>query len=157
AMTAERSRLSADGVEQATTQIDSLVAAIEDVSFRTNLLALNAAVEAARAGDKGAGFAVVADEVRMLAQSTQRPAKEIRALAGTSRAHSEVGVTEAGSLKTMLEGIGRHLENLSNETDMIAGALDEGSGAITRLDSHVGAVGSEAAKALLLPKRRSAP
>ena len=52
-----------------------MVAAIEDVSFRTNLLALNAAVEAARAGEKGAGFAVVADEVRMLAQSTQKTAQ----------------------------------------------------------------------------------
>jgi methyl-accepting chemotaxis protein len=38
---------------------------------------------------------------------------------------------------------------------MIAGALDEGGGAITRLDGHVTAVGSEAARALLLPKRRT--
>ena len=49
-------------------------------------------------------------------------------------------MTEADKLKNILAGLGEHLENLSNETDMIAGALDEGSGAITRLDSHVGAV-----------------
>ena len=157
ALTVDRARLSAGGVDQATTEIDTLVAAIEDVSFRTNLLALNAAVEAARAGEKGAGFAVVADEVRMLAQSTQRTAREIRTLAGTSRAHADVGVAETGALREILDGLGRHLANLSNETDMIAGTLDEGSGAIMRLDTHVGAVGSEAAKALLLPKRRSAP
>jgi methyl-accepting chemotaxis protein len=156
-LTAERARLSVDGVDSATGEIDTLVAAIEDVSFRTNLLALNAAVEAARAGDKGAGFAVVADEVRTLAQTTQRTAREIRTLAGTGRAHSEVATTEAAALKEILAGLGRHLENLSNETDMIAGALDEGSGAIARLDGHVEAVGSEAAKALLLPKRRAAP
>jgi methyl-accepting chemotaxis protein len=37
---------------------------------------------------------------------------------------------------------------------MIAGALDEGSGAIARLGGSVAAVGSEAAKALQLPARR---
>ena len=156
-VTAERASLSAGGVEKATAEIDALVAAIEDVSFRTNLLALNAAVEAARAGEKGAGFAVVADEVRTLAQASQRTAKEIRALAGSSRAQSEVSAAEAGSLKQIIGRLGQHLENLSNETDMIAGALDEGSGAIARLDGHVEAVGSAAAKALLLPKRKTAP
>lgn len=153
-LAAERTKLSADGVDTATVEIDKLVAAIEDVSFRTNLLALNAAVEAARAGEKGAGFAVVADEVRMLAQSSQRTAKDIRALAGSSRSQSEISVTEAGTLTNILAGLTRHLENLSDETDMIAGALDDGSTAMSRLDGHVGAVGAEAAKALQLPKRK---
>jgi methyl-accepting chemotaxis protein len=152
---AERAILSVDGVDAATAEIDKLVSAIEDVSFRTNLLALNAAVEAARAGEKGAGFAVVAEEVRMLAQSTQRTAKDIRNIVSGSRAQSEVSVHEAGTLKNILASLGQNLENLSNETDMIAGALDEGSGAVTRLDSHVAAVGSEAARALLLPKRKA--
>jgi methyl-accepting chemotaxis protein len=155
AVAAGRAVLSVGGVDTATAEIDKLVSAIEDVSFRTNLLALNAAVEAARAGEKGAGFAVVADEVRMLAQSTQKTAKDIRLLIGSSRAQSETSVNEAASLKNILSNLGRHLENLSNETDMIAGALDEGGGAITRLDGHVTAVGSEAARALLLPKRRT--
>lgn len=157
AVAAGRAVLSVGGVDTATAEIDKLVSAIEDVSFRTNLLALNAAVEAARAGDKGAGFAVVADEVRMLAQSSQKAAKDIRSLIGTSRAQSEISVGEAASLKNILSNLGQHLENLSNETDMIAGALDEGGGAITRLDGHVSAVGSEAARALLLPKRRTSP
>jgi methyl-accepting chemotaxis protein len=38
---------------------------------------------------------------------------------------------------------------------MIGAALDEGSGAITRLDGHVTAVGQQATKALLLPKRKA--
>ena len=154
-LTAERAQLGAVGDDTATTEIDKLVAAIEDVSFKTNLLALNAAVEAARAGEKGAGFAVVADEVRTLAQSTQKTAKDIRMLAGTSRAHSEVSVAEVGALTKILSELGRHLENLSNETDMIAGALDEGGGAVQRLDAHIDAVGSEAAKALQLPRRKA--
>jgi methyl-accepting chemotaxis protein len=38
---------------------------------------------------------------------------------------------------------------------MIAGALEEGDGAMAQLGGHVTAVGSEAAKALLLPKRKA--
>jgi methyl-accepting chemotaxis protein len=151
---AERTNVAAGRVGGTAAEIDKLVAAIEDVSFRTNLLALNAAVEAARAGEKGAGFAVVADEVRQLAQSSQKTAREIRTLVEKNRSQSSAGVDEAGELKNILDGLGLHLENLSNETDMIAGALDEGSGAISRLDTHVTSLEDEASRALTLPARR---
>lgn len=153
-LAARRAEAAVEGVDATTAEIDKMMAAIEDVSFRTNLLALNAAVEAARAGEKGAGFAVVAEEVRTLAQTTQKTAKEIRQLVSSSRSQSGSSVTEADNLKKILSDLGEHLENLSNETDMIAGALDEGSGAITRLDNNVDALGHEAERALLLPARR---
>lgn len=154
ALAVQRTSVSVGGVESSTAEIDRMISSIEDVSFRTNLLALNAAVEAARAGEKGAGFAVVAAEVRTLAQATQKAAREIKSLVGTSRNQASASVAETASLKKILSGLGGHLENLSNETDMIAGALDEGSGAIARLDGSVAAVGSEAARALQLPARR---
>jgi methyl-accepting chemotaxis protein len=154
ALAVQRTGAAVDGVGSTTAEIDRMVAAIEDVSFRTNLLALNAAVEAARAGEKGAGFAVVASEVRTLAQATQKAAREIRAMVGSSRAQAGQSVAEAEELKKILSGLGARLENLSNETDMIAGALDEGSSAIDRLDSNVNAVGTMAAKALQLPARK---
>lgn len=153
-LAARRTEAAVEGVDATTAQIDKLMSAIEDVSFRTNLLALNAAVEAARAGEKGAGFAVVADEVRMLAQTTQHTAREIRQLVSSSRTQSVSSITEADKLKKILNDLGDHLENLSNETDMIAGALDEGSTAISRLDTDVDALGHEAERALLLPVRR---
>ncbi len=155
AAAAGRAALAVGGVDSATAEIDKLVAAIEDVSFRTNLLALNAAVEAARAGDKGAGFAVVADEVRMLAQLTQKTARDIRQLVGRSRQGAGQSLGEADKLRNILAELGSHLENVSDATDMIGVALDEGSGAITRLDGHVTAVGQQATKALLLPKRKA--
>ena len=154
ALAVQRTGVAVEGVGSATIQIDKMVSAIEDVSFRTNLLALNAAVEAARAGEKGAGFAVVAAEVRTLAQATQQAAREIRAMVGDSRARSDQSAAETEQLKKILAGLGSSLENLSNETDMIAGALDEGSGAIARLGSNVNAVGTVAAKALQLPARK---
>jgi methyl-accepting chemotaxis protein len=154
AMAIQRTDAAVTGLGSATVQIDKMVSAIEDVSFRTNLLALNAAVEAARAGEKGAGFAVVAGEVRTLAQATQKAAREIRAVVGSSRQQSSQSATETEQLKKIISGLGRYLENLSNETDMIAGALDEGGGAIARLGSNVNAVGTVAAKALQLPARK---
>lgn len=153
-LAARRTEAAVEGMEATTAEIDKMMAAIEDVSFRTNLLALNAAVEAARAGEKGAGFAVVADEVRALAQQTQKTAKDIRALVGSSRNQSVSSVAEADKLKKILADLGSHLENLSNETDMIAGALDQGTGAISRLDTEVHALGHEAERALLLPARK---
>jgi methyl-accepting chemotaxis protein len=151
---AERSNGAAGEVDGTTAEIDKLVAAIEDVSFRTNLLALNAAVEAARAGEKGAGFAVVADEVRLLAQSSQKTAREVRSLVGRSRAQSGAGVAESEALRNILDGLTGHLENLSNETDMIAGALEEGQGAASKLDGQVGQIGQAASGALALSSRQ---
>ena len=130
------------------------MAAIEDVSFRTNLLALNAAVEAARAGEKGAGFAVVADEVRMLAQSSQKTAREIRSLVGHSRSHSEQGLAESQSLRKILGSLVGNLDSLSSETEVVAAAFDEGAVAIGGLEADVKSLSDAATRGLALPARR---
>ena len=151
---AKRTHAAAVGVESAASEIDRMMAAIEDVSFRTNLLALNAAVEAAQAGENGAGFAVVADEVRSLAQSTGRSAKEIRALAGRGRAHAGTGLSEAQSLQNLIADLETNLRNLSEETGSIEAALELGSGALGKLEAGLGAAGKQAERALSLPTRR---
>ena len=74
---------------------------------------------------------------------------------GTSRTHVHNGAQEADSLRTILGGLTLHLENLSNDTDIIATALDEGGGAIGRLDTAVTSLGDVAGRALALPARRS--
>lgn len=149
-----RTHAAAAGVENAASEIDRMMAAIEDVSFRTNLLALNAAVEAARAGENGAGFAVVADEVRALAQSTGRSAKEIRALAGQGKAQAGAGLSETQSLQNLIGDLEANLRNLSEETGSISAALEVGSGALGKLEAGLGAAGKQAERALSLPARK---
>ena len=154
-LAARRTSAVVGDIDRMTGDIDKLVSAIEDVSFRTNLLALNAAVEAARAGEKGAGFAVVADEVRMLAQLTNRSAKDIRAVVSRGRAQTETGVGEALSLQKMIGELECHLRNLSNEADTIVSTLDEGGEALTRLTGRMAAV-SDAAGQTVRSKVRAA-
>lgn len=64
-------------LNKATSEIESIVAVINDIAEQTNLLSLNASIEAARAGEHGRGFAVVADEVRTLADETRTSTENI--------------------------------------------------------------------------------
>jgi methyl-accepting chemotaxis protein len=91
-------------IEQASRQMEEIIAVIDGIAFQTNILALNAAVEAARAGEQGRGFAVVAGEVRSLAQRSADAARQVKTLIGKSVERVSSGsslVDKAGS--TMLE------------------------------------------------------
>lgn len=69
--------VSMDAVETASSEIGSFLGIIGEIADKTKLLAVNAAIEAARAGEAGKGFSVVADEVRMLAEGTDKGAKDV--------------------------------------------------------------------------------
>ncbi|MET3899153.1 methyl-accepting chemotaxis protein [Devosia sp. UYZn731] len=144
-LAARRTHAVVSDIDAMTREIDTMTAAIEEVSFRTNLLALNAAVEAARAGEKGAGFAVVAEEVRMLAQMTNKSAKDIRAVVSRGRAQTATGVDEAQSLQKMIAEADAHLRNLSTEADTIVATLDESGEALKRLTGRMEVVSDTSA------------
>lgn len=123
------------------TNIESILTTIINISEQTNLLALNAAIEAARAGDLGRGFAVVADEVRALASRTQQSTTEIRLMidqlqGGVSSAEASIRAntthaqnTQSKALKASeaLNKIRESINEINQMTVQIATAAEEQS------------------------------
>ena len=144
---ARHNTAAAAGIGALTSEISQLVAAIEDVSFKTNLISLNAAVEAARAGEAGAGFAVVADEVRTLAQRASGTAKDIRSLVARSKTQSEGSADGAEVLGKLIQDIDENLRNLSGETGKLSNALSQGTKALVQLDDRVAGIVHDANRA----------
>ena len=109
-------------IEDKSNQIDTIISAIDDIAFQTNILSLNAAVEAARAGEAGKGFAVVADEVRNLAGKSADAASQTSSLIESAIAAIQKGASIVQNAASSLEDV---LENSQKSKDLVHGIAQE--------------------------------
>ncbi|RDL45808.1 hypothetical protein DN730_01810 [Marinomonas piezotolerans] len=112
-------------IREASSNISSILSAIEDIANQTNLLALNAAIEAARAGESGRGFAVVADEVRALAAQSTKAANETAKLIEVVVEKTQLGAEVSGNSSESLKEIVESIEEVCELMGSIAVASDE--------------------------------
>ncbi len=122
-------------IETASSQIEQIIAVIDDIAFQTNILALNAAVEAARAGEAGRGFAVVADEVRNLATKSAEAAAQTGLLISDSIAAVRRGTALADSTADSLDKVVEMVDNVAGIMENIAASAEVQARSILEINS----------------------
>ncbi len=119
-----------EAVDKTTSDIETTVEMIGDISGQTNILALNASIEAARAGEYGRGFSVVAENVRRLAEETKGYANDISGL--TDAVTANIG-TNVIKLQERLQEFATQAEEFSASSEEVAAATEEQSASVGEL------------------------
>ena len=119
-----------DVLSQNVDAIKGVIAAINEISEKTNLLAMNAAIEAAHAGKAGLGFAVVAGEIRSLSEVTRKNAADIQKTLKsmiTTLSDAHITADEAGGAMKYIGGKVQETTESFNEITSEMESLSDGS------------------------------
>ncbi|HHU36458.1 MAG TPA: hypothetical protein GXZ47_04425, partial [Treponema sp.] len=103
-------------VQDLSTQIRSVVDALNDFAERTNLLAMNASIEAAHAGSSGVGFAVIAQEIKKLAAASGE---------------------RAGKINELVKAIEQAIQDTAHHSDTVRDSLQEIATGATETATHI--------------------
>lgn len=112
-------------IKKSSVEISSIVKAIEDIAYQTNILSLNASVEAAKAGAAGKGFAVVADEVRSLAGKSSEAVNNTAELIEASMAAVDEGTKIANSVRQKMKNVMEKSEKSASRSKLISKLTQE--------------------------------
>lgn len=124
-------------IEEASSKIRTIVKAIEDIAFQTNILALNASVEAARAGEAGKGFAVVADEVRNLAGKSSDSVKNTTTLINESLEAVQQGRDLANAVMKSMNEVIVTAEESAKHAELISRLNRSQASSVSAVKAHV--------------------
>ena len=124
-------------IEKSSTQISTIIKAIEDIAFQTNILALNAAVEASRAGSAGKGFSVVSDEVRNLAARSAEAARDSSSLIGRSIQDVKTGTESTNHAISSMQVINECVQSIKAQMDEISRASIQQSHMIVSVENRI--------------------
>lgn len=128
---------SMNDINEASKEIDKIIATINEIASQTNLLALNASIEAARAGEAGKGFAVVVNQVNLLADQSAKAAKESAVLIETSVRAVKKGMTIADETATQLEEVADSSKVITEEVTDIADTLGQQTVEIQQINEGI--------------------
>ena len=135
-------KMATRNIDQSSVQIGTVIKAIEDIAFQTNILALNASVEAARAGSAGKGFSVVADEVRNLAAKSAEAVQNTNTLINRSIHDVKTGTESTHLAVSAVRDIGECVQSIKALMDEIAAASVQQSEMIVLVEHGIKEISS---------------
>ena len=101
-------------IKEISSEIENIIASIEDIASQTNLLSLNASIEAARAGEAGRGFAVVADQIGKLATDSAQAAVTTKDLIEKTIQEIDKGNKITADTAKAFDGIIEGMQEIAN-------------------------------------------